>query len=428
MNEPNLLVISNNSLSNNISNGRTLSGILYGWDKNKIAQIYVSGEAPQSEVCDNFFRITDKDILKGFLHPYSIGSKVKNELSFKKQKPEIKKIKKTVFTITARDFIWNTGIWYNKKLKKWLEEFKPQAILFLTGESTFTFKMTLKIAKEYGIPIITFNSEGYYFKEKNYLKDSGISSLMYPIYHRAFVRTFNKFMKNTKYIIQLNNKLKNDYDLCFDVPSIAQYASTNVKKATVKPEHKIPQVSYLGNLGVGRHTSLCEIADALQEINRDYHLDVYGKIPNDEVKKAFENCIGINYKGVVSYNDVVKIMHESDLLVHAEGFNDFCRWDLKYAFTTKIADSLACGTCFFVYAPEELACTEYLKNITCVVTDRAELKEKLSELLGSKELQQKYISASLKAAEKNHRTDVNCKKFKEILNEVLEADYESASN
>ena len=174
MNYPNLLVISNNGLSNNNSNGRTLAGFLHGWDKNSIAQIYVTGETPQSEVCDNFFRITDKDMIKGFLYRNNIGNKVTNKPCDSITKPGGKKIKKTVFTIVARDLVWNTGIWFGKKLKNWLDEFKPQIILFFAGESTFTFNITQKIAKAYGLPIVVYNSEGYYFKDRNYLVDSGI--------------------------------------------------------------------------------------------------------------------------------------------------------------------------------------------------------------------------------------------------------------
>ena len=210
MNYPNLLVISNNSLSNNNSNGRTLAGFLHGWDKNNIAQIYVTGETPQSEVCDNFFRITDKDVIKGFLHRNNIGGRVKNSPSADMTKPSGKKIKKTVFTISARDMIWNTGIWFGKKLKNWLDEFNPQLILFFAGESTFTFNIALKLSKAYNLPIVLYNSEGYYFKDRNYLKDSGASALMYPLFHKKYVKTFNRFMKNVSSAVYINGKFEND--------------------------------------------------------------------------------------------------------------------------------------------------------------------------------------------------------------------------
>lgn len=423
-----LLVISNNSLSNNNSNGRTLAGFLRYWDKKKIAQIYISGELPQSDVCENFFRITDRDVLKGFSHPNNVGNTVGNDVCESTDKAQARGgVKKSIFTIMGRDILWNTGIWYGKKLKKWIDSFNPQAILFFAGESTFTFNMTLIIAKKYNLPIIVFNTEGYYFKDKCYLAGSKASAMLYPLFHRAFVNSFNRLMKRAKYIIHANNKLKNDFDKCFDVPSLALYTSTNVEKTDFKPIGAQPRISYLGNLGVGRNISLCELADALQGINKDYKLDIYGKIPNDEVQNAFDNCGGINYKGVVSYDEVVRIMHESDLLVHTENFSKFTVRDLKYAFTTKIADSLACGRCFFVYAPKELACAEYLKDITCVASDKSELKEKLSELFANEELQRKYVSASLEAAEKNHRTDKNCEIFEEIVEKVMN-DYESASN
>ena len=416
---PNLLVISNNSLSNDNSNGRTLAGFLHGWNKENIAQIYVTGGLPDSEVCEKFFRITDKDVIKGFFRRGAIGGEVRNTVSeHKNVLGGKKKIKKTVFTVMARDIIWNTGIWYGNRFKKWLDDFKPELILFFAGESTFTFNMALRLSDKYNLPIVVYNSEGYYFKDRNYLIASKWSAGLYPLFHKAYIKVFNRLMQRTSYAVYINEKLKNDYDKCFNVPSKVIYTSTAIQRKDCEPLHEIPQISYLGNLGIGRHKALCEIADALQEINITYKINIYGKIPNDEVKSAFENCAGINYKGFVSYNDVVRIMKESDLLIHAESFDDFYKWDLQYGFTTKIADSLACGTCLFVYAPRELACTQYLEGIACVATERNQLKEKLMNILEDKELRGKYISAGLEKVKENHRQDVNCKRFQKILLEV----------
>ena len=165
--------------------------------------------------------------------------------------------------------------------------------------------------------------------------------------------------------------------------------------------------------------SLIEIAATLYEINSDYRLDVYGNIPNDEVKKGFEGCKGIRYKGFISYSEVLEIMKKSDLIVHAEAFDEFSKWDLRYAFTTKIADALSCGTCFFVYAPDGLACTEYLKdnNCACVVTDKTKLKKELQSILYNKALRNEYAGRAHKIAEKNHNSEKNCSRFQEILKE-----------
>ena len=416
---PKVLVISNNSLSENNSNGRTLASFLRGWSKDRIAQIYVTGEMPESTVCDNFFRITDKDIIKGFINRQNIGQILHSVKSSTTHQNNIsgKKIKKTILTMMIRDMLWSTNIWHTKKLDNWIKAFAPDIILFFAGESCFTYNITRRIADKYKLTIVAYNSEGYYFKEKNYLKGSVLSELLYPAFHKRFREVFRCFMQNTKAIIYANNKLKNDYDNEFKHNSYVIYTASEVEFECRGESNTLPIISYLGNLGVGRDRALAQIASALQEINTSYKLDVYGKIPNDEVKNTFDNNPGINYCGLVSYDKVIEVMHNSDLIVHGESFDDFTIWDLKYAFTTKIADSLSCGTCFFIYAPKELACTEYLleNDCACVVTEQDKLKSTLEEILNNEELRKKYISKALKIAEQNHNTEKNCAVFREIL-------------
>ncbi len=421
---PNLLVIANNSLSENNSNGRTLAGFLKGWQKNNIAQIYISGEIPSSKVCDNFFQITDSDVLKGFFKKNTIGKQVSNANEINNSVNVRKIIKgKTISKMIMRDILWGTNVWWNKKLRNWIRTFSPDIILFFAGESVFTYKMVMKIAKYCNIPIVVYNSEGYYFKEKNYLKNGGfISDLIYPLFHSNFKRVFRKLMKKAVHTVYINDKLKNDYDKEFNLPSTTIHTASDVEGKIKSENNRIPIVSYLGNLGVGRHVALVEIAKALNAVNPDYKLNIYGKISNDTVNEAFKNCSAINYCGLVPYSEVIEVMHKSDLLVHGEKFDDFTKWDLKYAFTTKIADSLSCGTCFFVYAPRELACTEYLleNECACVVTQKDKLKESLEQILTDEDLRNKYIQKELEIAKRNHNSIENCKKFQKILIKVVQ--------
>lgn len=250
MTYPRLLVIANNSLSDNNSNGRTLAGFLRGWDKDKLTQIYVTGEMPSSTVCDKFFRITDKEVLYGLVRKNDVGSIVHNTTNNKPACLSVdNKIKKTVFSIMTRDLLWKSNVWDNKKLRNFLQEFKPEIILFFAGESCFTFKITEKIAHKYNLPIIMYNSEGYYFNEENYLLNSGFSKYFYPLFHKKFKRCYEKMMKNVCHVIYINDRLKNDCDKCFNAPSTTIYTATELETNSFKNIQKPPVVVYLGNLG-----------------------------------------------------------------------------------------------------------------------------------------------------------------------------------
>lgn len=198
-------------------------------------------------------------------------------------------------------------------------------------------------------------------------------------------------------------------------------------KSENKKRNTHPIISYLGNLGLGRHESLIEIAQALQSINPEYKLDVYGKIPTDEIENLISNCSAISYKGFVQYEDVVAVMNTSDILVHAESFSDFYRDDSKYAFSTKIADCLKVGTCFFNYAPKELASSQYLINndVACVVTEKDKLTETLFHLINDEKFRDQFVSHAVSLALKNHDSKRNGEFMAEIIRRVV---YESIAS
>ena len=117
---------------------------------------------------------------------------------------------------------------------------------------------------------------------------------------------------------------------------------------------------------------------------------------------------------------VKQIIHESLLVFHTESDDEFYCKDICHGFSTKIADSLASGTCFVIYAPEMLSCTKYIKanNCGCVITNEEELEEKLSEVINSSELRETYIKNALEVVRKNHNSKKNKEKFAEIINSL----------
>lgn len=426
---PRVLVLANNSLSDNNSNGRTLAGFLRDWDKKDLAQIYITSELPQSTVCERFYRITDNEVLNAVLkRKKNVGGIVQNDFLQKIVKSNTKKRKKNIAAIMARDMLWSTNVWWTDELKKWIADFKPEVLLLFAGESCFTNRMAAKISKHCGVPIVVYNSEAYYFKDKNYLKGSVLSEILYPIFHAGFKRSFKNMMKLVKAEIYINDKLKKAYDSEFYGNSYVIYTSSSVEYREKISTNITFKTAYLGNLGIGREKPLVEIAEALQQIDKSYKLDVYGKIPSEAVQKAFDECEGINYCGLIPYEKVIEVMHESDLLVHGESFDKFTRWDLQYAFTTKIADSLACGTCFMIYAPEGLACVEYLKENDCafVVTEKDRLKETLKEIIGNSDLRADRAQKARGIAEANHNREASCRRFEEIIVRAAENNEGSA--
>lgn len=420
MDTPRLLVIGNSCLSNNTSNGRTLRNFLLGWDIEKIAQFYIQNEEPDFSVCRNYFRVTDGQALKAFIKGVNYGGIVKSSSTVKKDAVNnnpVKKHSRNAVSMFLRDFIWNSNRWKNSDFKKWLKEFSPEVVLLQAGDSPFMFKIAMSICKDYNIPLVLYNSEVYYFKNFDYFRSTGIPHLLYPLFHRYYNRVFKKAIRFSHKSIYNCEMIKKVYEKEFNRPSVTIYTATEAQYTVPKKNDDRFTVSYLGNLGVGRHENLVEIGNTLQMISPDYKLDVYGKIPDSVVETAFKNCPGINYRGFVSYDKVMDVMQNSDLLVHIENFSPFYRKDLQYAFSTKIADSLAMGVGFLVYAPAEMACSRYLKEnqAAFVVSDKNDLFNTLKYLSENPEECRTYSHTARLLAEKNHNFFNNSALFQNVL-------------
>lgn len=427
---PRVLIISHNCFSLSGSNGRTLGTFFEGYPKEKLAQLFIVDEYPDWDLCSRYYRITDKDIIKSIVTCTNPGSDMryfvaeKNNENVSYGEPAdgfLQKMKKSTFSLLFREWIWACPIWKKNKLHEWVKEFKPEIILFQAGNLGYLCELSKKIAENIHIPLIVYNSEGYYLKKYDYVKGTLSNSSVFNAYMKIFRKKFSCMMSKAEKAIYISEDLKNAYDNEFTCES--HYIMTATTNQNSHIDHQRTnyaiKISYLGNLGLGRHKSLIEIADALQKRNDELFIDVYGKAPDNDILKELEVAKGIRYKGFVPYDQVVSIINDSDINVHVEGFDPFYIEDSKYAFSTKIADLLAAGKAILLYAPANLTSTKYIRDnhCGCVVTSLDELESKLYGLIDDPKLRSSYAEKAKEIADKNHNIEKNRKIFQRLLME-----------
>lgn len=416
-----ILIISNNCFSKTNSNGRTLGNFFVGYSNENLAQFYLQSDEPDFDICQNYFFASDLSVVKSFVKRTAAGSMVYKKTKEKSNNADIpstqRKIPRNPFTMLLRNFFWKRKAWRGN-FNNWVKEFSPEVVLLQAGDAPFLYNIAVEVAKKYEIPLIIYNSEDYYFKNYNYFRNSGITAMFYPIFRRKLKKSVKKAIGYASKSIYISEDLKDIYDKEFNRPSEVIYTSTDVKPVFKNTDK--PIFSYLGNLGLDRHIGLIKIANALKRINPDYKLDVYGKIPNDNVKKDFDECQAVNYCGLVTYERVKEVIAESMLVFHTESNDEFYCKDLCHGFSTKIADSLASGTCFCIFAPEMLSCTKYIKKnkCGCVISDEDKLEEDLRDLINNKNLREEYIKNALIMVEKNHQVNKNREKMIKLIEKL----------
>lgn len=423
--KPKILVISHNCFSESTANGRTLSSFFRNWDKKDLAQFFVNDEVPESLVCENFYRITDKDLLQSLI----LNKDFSGELdSFSKKKcskankkkiklNRVKKIKKLFpsFLYLSRTILWTQGK-YKKKLNFWIDKFQPDIVFLYPGDYSFLYKIGRKIAKTKNIPLVIFNSEDYF------LKDYFSLSPLYYIQRYFFKKEVKNAFGNASLVIYSNNLLKDNFHKYFSCPSTVIMTSSEMVPSHENLKNKSLRFVYAGNLGHERWKSLIEIGKAIQEKNKEIFIEVYSGFLPKEAEKNFTKKNGIDFKGSVSYNEVLDVINKSDVVIHTEGFSEFTKKDIRHGFSTKIADLLSSEKCFLMFGPKEVACVDYLKKneAAWVATSKEELTIILEKILNSKTERDKFLNNAKNLIEMRHNKEKNCQHFENLLLDVYQ--------
>lgn len=414
---PRVLVVSNNSFSKTSSNGRTLGNLFKGWPKDFLAQFCLSSDGPDFEVCNNYFCVSDRAVLKSLLRfkPVDPDDLTDFKPTAHSAIPRNRILRTPVKSI-LRHLMWSLGVWRGKRLWQWLDAFSPEIVLLQSGDTAFMHDIALMIARKKQTKLFFFNTEGIYFMKKNYLPHGNFDSLFFPIYRCIYNHSYSRAMHGTSYAVYLNDMLKEDNDAVFSVPSEVIYTSSSLRQSLRPFNSQSPVFVYFGNFGFNRPMALLQVAQVLREIDPAFRLHIYGQA-STEIQATFDSVENIDFHGFVNYDDIIKIIDQSDVLFHVESQEKRYSESLRYGFSTKIADCLASGKAFVYFASPDIAGAQYLKRTGAgwVVSNVEDLKATIVNLLKNEKERTMGIERSVMTAKKNHDIETLSRKFQLIL-------------
>lgn len=417
-----VLIVSHNPFSINFNMGRTLSSFFKGWNKESLAQFYFRPEMPSGNICDNYYKFSDTDALKSILVRNRKGTIIKQndgehataiiELDKYNKAYKLGPQKKPIVSF-FRDLVWDLSSWRNRHFKKWLVEFSPDIVFFASGDYSFSYKIVLRIAKDFGIPIVTFCADDYYLFTTNNNKFLG------KAYHRNLLKWARKIINYSSAIVTLNDLMATDYSRYFSKTCKVIYTGTNYSCRTTKALNN--KICYLGNLGLGRAETLVHFANQFRLFSRkndlDIEIDVYSNEQRENILKMLKSCDNISFHGPISYKEVEIVTKSSLAVLHVESFEENNKNRVKYSFSTKIADILASGTPLIAYGPSDIASITYLKKNKCaiVISNDEEFDTMMSKLFDNS-LTEGIVNHAKQVADVNH----NCNKNSELLASIID--------
>jgi hypothetical protein len=291
----------------------------------------------------------------------------------------------------CRDMMWHLSPWHNKNLDHWLETVKPELILFVPNDYSLAFDIVKYIKKKTKAPMVTFYMDDpFYYNQKtkgiNHIRRKRLLALgkETAAFSEKLFTTCD--LMSEEYSVLLNKEC-HPFGNCVDME---KYSEDGV--GTINEGNDLV-LSYIGNLHSNRWTSLVEIGEQIDLINRERKMNatlrVYSASDLDkEVLDKITSIKCIDFKGAIPATEVLGVQRNSDILIHVEARDEISKASTRLSVSTKIFEYLAIGKPIFAYGPNDIASLQFLEKTKASVNcyEQSDLKPLLLKLLTSLDL------------------------------------------
>ena len=429
-----VLVIANNVFSKTENSGKTLCSFFANFASEDLAQLYFSvngNESPYEEFCNNYYKITEVDILNAKRNHIPVTTNahkqhIENINNTTSRLPwYYRKIYKKRYKL-IRELIWRSDSWDSPDLKKWVEEFKPDAIFAVLGSNLYVHKIAIRLSERYNIPMFIYFTDDYYV-------DSTVRGVLSLMHRRLLRKQYKISIAKAHRAYVIGEKMQRDYSQVFGKPFGILGNGIDVEKYLHLAPKKIEKrdtliISYIGALHSNRWKTIAALGEIVKEINQKLDgnklaIRVFSPIAlRTKMKKAFA-AAEIEFCGPLDSAGVVKQMEQSHFLLHVESFDRKNRAFVRYSISTKISEYLSSNRMILAYGPHEVASMQLLmeNGFGCCLTDLNTKEDMVCKICEAIESYNNYDYASSKQFVLENYT-------KEIMTSRLETDLAKAIN
>ena len=418
-----ILVITRNAWDDTNAIGNTISNFFDGIDNIEFANIYFRSSQPNNKVCKDYYRVTEKDILKNWFSPKKIGKsftvdaalKKESSVSAKNEKKIIRFIQKYGFKVAYRfsDYLWYSEKWINENLDNFIEKFSPD-IIFSFVKSAPQYYLTVKHLREkFNIPLLSWVADDEYSELLKNGEQNKIKNLQY-------------ILKESSAIKGCSEEICDYYGNVFGCSMTPLYKGCDFNSSVKDSVGNPIKIVYAGNLLYGRLEIISKISDIIEKYSSNIQsvsFDIYSNtsLMASEIQEKFGNKSFTHYKGRQDYNVIKEKLAKADIVLHVESFENDQILKTKYSFSTKIIDALQSGSVLLAVGPVEVASIRYIQKIpgAYVISNIETINDELECIFGES---CEYVDRAKKIrryAEEYHNGEENSKKTAETLKSVI---------
>lgn len=400
-----ILIINNESLTAQNATAITMRSIFSSWDVNYLFEISCTPSSTDSlykgrelkALPHKYYPIYYLLNLKYFRKANAVSKEKHNMKSINNSKNFSSFLRRLIIAYT--DFL---PLLSPYKLLKEVKEFKPDYI-YTMGGSILSLKLALYFSKKLDRKIIVHFMDNWQDTMYNN------SILLWPC-RRSLVSVLNKVYKRMDKGLTISDKMADEYSNRWNKEHIAimNIVDDDLNMPEPFKNKDIIKIAYVGGLHLERWKTLLEISNLVERINdinhRKISLEVYTSENNRSLYKDLFKNKYTEFKGSVAHSEVKSVYKSVDILLHMESFNPSIRDFIKYSISTKISEYMASGKPIILYAPPDLALSEYIKNTNSgiVCSNSCDFVDALKRLSESPDIRYEYGFNGIATVKKQH--------------------------
>jgi glycosyltransferase involved in cell wall biosynthesis len=419
--------------------GITLMNLFKGWPVDRIAVASSNIILNYYKICKKCYRLGEKEDI--WIWPFSL---VKREEKYSGNSIDnIQLLKEEINNnyinqLKIRSFYKNTFYTIINLLRindiinilnpsslflEWVSEYKPDIIYSQLG-SLREIRFITKLIKLKNIRLVIHIMDDW----PQYVYYNGIYTIIIGKYTN---KNLNKLFEKASKLLSISDKMSIAYKERYK-KSFKAYGNSVELKSWLKlnkinwKASKPFRILYTGRIGKANERAINDICEAIEELNKEgylIHIDIYTPDNSCEIRTNRKNSKFISFHSQINHNKIPKLLVNADLLFLPLDFDKGSIKFAKYSIPTKTSEYMISGTPVLIYAPKEMAVSEYALGkkwgyLVCE-NDKMVLKKELLKIINNELLRKKLGCRAREIAIKEFNADKIREQFRKEMISAL---------
>lgn len=365
--EPKVLIFQHNPMSQETANGKTLGVLFSQFPAQNLAQIYITEQKMNTNMCGRYYHISEHDMLKR-RSTNTMSIPAANDAPIYHRYQEMPFLRPYITML--RDWLWRQNRWDTPELRNWIEDFVPDCLFFSAGDIVAEYDIAVQLCQRYHIPMILHVGDDYFTFKKRF-------PLLQSLYQNRMRRSFCRTYDFAKIVAAISDTMKETVIRTYGNAEKHYVVAMNA----IDPEAVFPRIdhlndpiriSYIGNLGLNRMDTVFVLCDAIKILAKKHirmTLTLYSRSQLSAKQLDILRATGVcEFAGSLDAKEYVLIVESSDMLLHVESFREKRRKVLESSFSTKTPELLFSGRPALIIGPKYSATVSFFEKDNCGIT------------------------------------------------------------